>query len=234
MKSIYHLVNQDDYINELHQSEEIGKGHFFHRIASTFLNISEIIADMKFYSYQSKRLEEQRGDSRLEEGCFSWIEPFQGNSYFEIKGHKNVVIGEEQIKELCYALLVCNKKKYAVEQIEKFVKDFSGTGSKQAIKDSEILEEKYFPANYFAKSKVGSPKERILKRLEKVIKAYETNGAKAKAYDMMKEVMEFINNSLPADEKLKLKNYRLYLKMVRFWGSEKENIKREFENKKLL
>jgi len=43
--------------------------------------------------------------------------------------------------------------------------------------------------------------------------------------------MEFINNSLPADEKLKRKDYRRYLKMVRFWGSEKANIEREFKAK---
>ena len=229
---VNHLVKQDENIKKLQQSNDIGKGSFFHRMASTFLNISGIMTDMKFYSYESKRLKEQRGDFKPEGGCFTWIEPFQGNSYFSIKEHKGV-IGEEQLKELCYAMLICNKNKYAVEQIEEFAKAFSKAGSESAINESEILDKSYFPANYFAKSESGSPKKRILGRLKKVIESYKNNGAKAKAYEKMKEVLEFINNSLPAAEKLKRKDYRRYLKTVRFWGKERDNIKREFESKEL-
>ena len=78
---------------------------------------------------------------------------------------------------------------------------------------------------------VRSIKDKILSSLEKAIKSYKTAGADVKAYDKMKEVMLFINNSLPADEKLKRKDYARYLKMVRFWPREKDNIKREFDTK---
>lgn len=67
--------------------------------------------------------------------------------------------------------------------------------------------------------------------MEKAIKNYKAAGADVKAYNKMKEVMAFINNSLPADEKLKRKDYKRYLGMVRFWGREKDNIKREFKTK---
>jgi len=227
---VNHLSEQDDYIEKAQQPYNIGEGLFFHRIASTFLNVSGILRNMEFYTYQSKRLKEQRGELKREKDIFTWEEPFQGNSYFEINGHKGV-IGEDELKELCYALLSYNKSKYAVEQIEKFLKGFGEVKSEQEIRDSDILNESYFPTNYFAESNIGSIKEKILNRLGKTDDSYKKTGTKIKPYDMMKEVMEFINNSLPADEKLKRKDYRRYLKMVRIWDSEKDNIKREFESK---
>ena len=227
---VNHLVNQDAYIENLHQSEEIGKGHFFHRIASTFLNVSEIMTDMKFYPYESKRLEEQRGGFKPEEGCFQWVEPFQGNSYFEIKGHKDVVIGEDQLKELCYALLVDNMNSKVVEgRIVQFLSRCKTADNEQDVEADKVLEIKYFPANYFSKQATGSIKKKVLSRLDKKIK-YSPKET-GRAYEKMKEVLEFINNSLPAEDKLKLKDYRRYLKMVRFWGREKGNIKREFNKK---
>lgn len=226
---VNHLVNQDGHIEKLHESEEIGKGHFFHRMASKFLNVSEIMTDMKFYSYESKKLKEQRGDFKQEESCFTWIEPFQGNSYFSIKGHKGV-IGEEQLKELCYALLVDNVNSDKVKNlIIQFLSNFENAGNEQAVKADKVLDRKHFPANYFSKQAMGSIKEKVLSRLDN--KANYRPKETGRAYEKMKEVLEFINNSLPADDKLKLKNYRLYLKMVRFWGREKGNIKREFDNK---
>ncbi len=226
------LVNQDGNIERLDQSEEIGKGHYFHRVASTFLNLSEIVTDMKFYSYESKRLKEQRGEVKPEEGCFTWIEPFQGNSYFKIKDCKGV-INEDQLMELCYALLVGKMNSNAVEeQIIQFLSKFKTANTEQAVEVDNILDRKYFPANYFSKQATGSIKEKVINRLNKKIdcRTKETG----RAYEKMKEVLEFINNSLPAEEKLKLKDYRRYLKMVRFWDREKGNINREFDKKKWL
>ncbi len=226
---VNHLSNQDEYISELKQDGEIGQGAFFHRIASTFLNISGISRNMKFYSYQSNRLKEQRGELNSEKDSFEWIEPFQGNSYFQINGHKGV-IGEDELKELCYALLVAKQNINAVEgKIMQFLKKFRNTGNVQQVKDDEMLEIEYFPANYFNESKKEDIKKEILGRLDKEIRSCSAKAEKA--YDKMKEVMEFINNSLPADEKLKRKDYRRYLKMVRFWSREKGNIEREFRKK---
>lgn len=226
---VNHLSNQDEYISELKQDGEIGQGAFFHRIASTFLNISGISINMKFYSYQSNRLKEQRGELKSEKDSFEWIEPFQRNSYFEINGHKGV-IGEDELKELCYALLVAKQDINAVEgKIMQFLKKFINTGNMQQVKDDDMLEIEYFPANYFNESKKEDIKKEILGRLDKKIRSCSAKAEKA--YDKMKEVMEFINNSLPADEKLKRKDYRRYLKMVRFWPREKGNIEREFIKK---
>jgi len=226
---VNHLSNQDEYISELKQYGEIGQGVFFHRIASTFLNISGISRNMKFYSYQSNRLKEQRGELDSEKDSFEWIEPFQGNTYFEINGHKGV-IGEDELKELCYALLVAKQDINAVEgKITQFLKKFRNAGNVQQVKDDDMLETEYFPANYFNQSKTEDIKKEILGRLDKEIRSCSAKAEKA--YDKMKEVMEFINNSLPADEKLKRKDYRRYLKMVRFWSREKGNIQREFRTK---
>jgi len=71
---VNHLSNQDDYVKK--QPYDISEGLFFHRIASTFLNISGILRNMKFYSYQSSRLKEQRGETKSDEGCFEWREPW--------------------------------------------------------------------------------------------------------------------------------------------------------------
>jgi len=226
---VNYLSNQDEYISELKQYGEIGQGAFFNRIASTFLNISGISGNTKFYSYQSKRIKEQRGELNSEKDSFEWIEPFQGNSYFEINGHKGV-IGEDELKELCYALLVAKQDINAVEgKIMQFLKKFRNTGNLQQVKDDEMLEIEYFPASYFNESKKEDIKKEILGRLDKKIRSCSAKAEKA--YDKMKEVMEFINNSLPAEEKLKRKDYRRYLKMVRFWSREKGNIEREFRTK---
>lgn len=226
---VNHLSNQDDYVENMQQPYDIGKGLFFHRIASTFLNISGILRNMKFYSYQSNKLKEQRGETKLEEGCFEWIEPFQGNSYFEINGHKGV-IGEDELKELCYALLIGKKYSNVVEDIiTQFLKKFKNAGNTQEVENDEMLDIEYFPANYFNQSKTGGLKKKILDRLDKKIRP--PSKKVAKAHDKMGEVLEFINNSLPSDEKLKLKDFRRYLKMIRFWSREKGNIEREFKAK---
>jgi hypothetical protein len=231
---VNNLSNQDEYIYNLGLNQEIGEGAFFHRIASTFLNVSGILRNMKFYSYQSKRLKEQRGEPTHKKDSFDWIEPFQGNSYFEINGHKGV-IGEDELKELCYALLVAKKDVRAVEgKITQFMIKYKNADNVQKVETDEMLDEKYFPANYFAKSGVGSIKDRMLRCLEKEAEGYKAERVNVKAYDKMKEVMEFINNSLPANEKLKRKDYRRYLNMVRFWSREKGNISREFEKKEWL
>jgi hypothetical protein len=231
---VNHLSNQDEYINNLGSNQEIGEGRFFHRIASTFLNVSGILRNMKFYSYQSKRLKEQRGEPTREKDSFEWIEPFQGNSYFEINGHKGV-IGEDELKELCYALLAAKRDVKAVEgKITQFMEKFKNADNVRKVENDEMLDEKYFPANYFAKSSVGSIKDKMLRCLEKETEGYKAERVNVKAYNKMKEVMEFINNSLLADEKLKRNDYRRYLKMVRFWSREKDNIKREFEKKEWL
>lgn len=227
---VNHLCNQGDYVENMQQPYDIGKGLFFHRIASTFLNISGILRNMKFYSYQSNKLKEQRGETKSEEGCFEWIEPFQGNSYFEINGHKGV-IGEDELKELCYALLVYKSDINAVEGIfRQFFGKFEGTNDIQKIKNGTMLKPEYFPANYFNQPKTGSIKKVILDRLDKRIRTYSGKKEK-KAYDKMKEVMEFINYYLPTDEKLKQKDFSRYLKMVRFWNKEKINMEREFKSK---
>jgi hypothetical protein len=226
---VNHLSNQDEYISELKQDGKIGQGDFFHRIASTFLNSSGILRSMKFYSYQSKRLKDQRGELNSEKDSFEWIEPFQGNSYFEINGHKGV-IGEDELKELCYALLVAKQDINAVEgKIMQFLTKFRNTDNIQQVKEDEILEIEYFPANYFKQSKTDDIKKEILVRLDKKIRSCYAKAEKA--YDKMKVVIEFINNSLPAYEKLKRKDYSRYLKMVRFWNREKGNIEREFRKK---
>jgi hypothetical protein len=200
-------------------------------MASTFLNKSGILNSMKFRSYQSKRLTEQRGEHEPEKDCFEWIEPFKGNSYFEVNRHKGVM-SEDELKELCYALLVDKKNIGAVEdKISQFLTKYKNADNIQKVENDEMLDRKYFPANYFAEQDVGSIKDRILKRLKKSIKSYKDKDTDVKAYDKMREVMEFINNSLPADEKMKKKDYKRYLKMVRFWGSEKSNIEREFKAK---
>jgi len=228
---VNHLSGQDDYIEKAQKPYDIGEGLFFHRIASTFLNISGILRNMEFYIYQSKRLKEQQGELKREKDIFPWIEPFQGNSYFEINGNKGI-IGEDELKELCYALLVAGKDVRAVEgKITQFLEKFKNADNAQQVEKDEMLDRNNFPANYFAESNIGSIKEKILNRLGKTDDSYNKTGTKIKPYDMMKEVMEFINNSLPADEKLKRKDYRRYLKMVRIWDSEKDNIKREFESK---
>jgi hypothetical protein len=136
------------------------------------------------------------------------------------------------LKELCYALLVAKKDAKAVEgKITQFMIKFKNADNAQQVENDGMLKREYFPANYFAKSGVGSIKDKILNSLRKTIESYKAARADVKAHNKMKEVMEFINNSLPADEKLKQKDYRRYLKMVRFWGKEKDNIKREFEAK---
>ncbi len=228
---VNHLSNQDAYVENVQQPYDIGKGLFFHRIASTFLNISGILRNMKFYSYQSSRLKEQRGETKSDEGCFEWIKSFQGNSYFSADGQKGV-IGEDELKELCYALLVDKQDINKVEgRITQFLKKFLNADNAQKVEDDKMLDRENFPVSYFAEPGISSIKVGMLNRLEKAIKNYKAVGADVKAYDKMKEVMEFINNSLPADEKLKRKDYRRYLKMVRFWSREKDNIKREFETK---
>lgn len=225
---VNHLSNQDDYIVNAQQPYDMGEGLFFHRIASTFLNIGGILRNMKFYSYQSSRLKEQRGETKSDEGCFEWIEPFQGNSYFSVNGQKGV-IGEDELKELCYALLVDKQDVNKVEgRITQFLRKFKNADNAQKVENDEMLDRKNFPASYFAEPSVGSIKDKILNRLKKAIESKKN----VKAYDKMKEVMAFINNYLPADEKLKQKDYRRYLKMVRFWGREKGNIEREFKAKK--
>jgi len=228
---VNHLSNQDDYIEKAQQPYDIGEGLFFHRIASTFLDISGILRNMKFYTYQSKRLKEQRGELKREKDSFEWIEPFQGNSYFSVDGQKGV-IGEDELKELCYALLIGKQDANKVEgRITQFLKKFKNADDAQKVSDDEMLDRGNFPASYFAERRVGSIKDKILSSLEQAIKSYKTSGADVKAYNKMKEVMEFINNSLPVDEKLKRKDYKRYLGMVRLWGSERDNIKREFEAK---
>ncbi len=226
---VNHLSTQDENIENTQPSDDIGRGLFFHRIASTFLNISGIFNNMEFYPYQSNRLKERRGDIAPDKDSFAWIEPFQGNSYFKINGYKGV-IGENELKELCFAVLLHNKSKYAVEQIEKFLKCFKEVQSKQEIIECDILDECYFPANYLNQPETKSLKEKLLSRITgKINYSFDTA---EKAFDKMKDVMEFINGCLPSDEKLKRKDYSRYLKMVRFWGGEKDNIKREFEGKK--
>jgi len=228
---VNHLSNQDDYTENVQQPYDIGEGLFFHRIASTFLNVSGILRNMEFYNYQSKRLKEQRGELKREKDIFTWIEPFQGNSYFSVDGQKGV-IGEDELKELCYALLIGKQDVNKVEgRITQFLKKFKNADNVQKVEDDEMLYRGNFPASYFAELGVGSIKDKILSSLEKAIKSYKASGVDVKAYDKMKEVMSFINNSLPVDEKLKRKDYGRYLKMVRFWGREKDNIKREFETK---
>ena len=227
---VNHLSEQDDYIEKTQPSDDIGKGLFFHRIASTFLSESGILNKMQFYTYQSSRLKEQRGDLKPEHDTFEWIQPFQGNSYFSLNGH-NGVISEGQLKELCYTLLIEKQYIDSVEgKIRQFLKKFENVTSRQQIEEDGMLERGYFPANYFGQIATGTLKENILSRLDKRINP--SSKTIYKAYDKMKEVMEFINVSLPSDEKLKQKDYRRYLKMVRFWDSEKNNIKREFDSKK--
>jgi len=154
---VNHLSNQDEYISNLHPEGEISQGAFFHRIASTFLNMSGILNGMEFYTYQSKRLKEQRGELEPEKDCFTWIEPFQGNSYFEINGNKGV-IGEDELKELCYALLVDRKNVRAIEgKITQFLEKFKNANNAQQVEDDEMLERDYFPANYFAKQGIPLP-----------------------------------------------------------------------------
>ena len=197
---VNHLSNQDDYIEKAQQPYDIGEGLFFHRIASTFLNISGILRNMEFYTYQSKKLKEQRGELKREKDIFTWIEPFQGNIYFEINVHKGV-IGEDELKELCYALLIGKQDINKVEGvIKRFFEKFKGADDAQKVSNDEMLEPEYFPANYFNQSRTGDIKKKILDRLDNEIRSCST---KTKAYDKMKEVMSFINNSLPVDEKLK-------------------------------
>jgi len=224
-----HLSKQDKYIENLRQPYDIGKGLFFHRIASTFLNISGILNGMKFYTYQSNRLKEQRGELKPEKDCFTWEKPFGGNSYFEINGHKGV-IGEDELKELCYALLAAQKDVRAVEgKITQFLKKFKNANNVQEVEEDGMLDREYFPANYFNQPEAGDIKKKILARLDKKLNPPPKKAGRA--YDKIKEVLEFINTCLPADEKLKLKDYRRYLKMVRFWGREIGNIEREFRAK---
>ena len=226
---VNHLVNQDGYIERMCQSEEIGKGLFFHRIASTFLNVSGILKKMEFYSYQSKRLEEQCGKLEPEKGCFVWVEPFGGNSYFSLDGHRGV-IGENQLKELCYTFLVERKNIDFVEgKISQFLERFKEVKDGRDVESDGVLKRDYFPANYFSKQKTVGIKEKVFSRLNKK-KDYKPKET-VRAYEKMKEVLEFINNSLPAEEKLKQKDFRRYLTMVRFWGKEMGNIKREFDKK---
>ena len=228
---VNHLSNQDDYIEKAQQAHDIGEGLFFHRIASTFLNISGILRNMEFYTYQSIRLKEQGRDLKHEKDIFTWIEPFQGNSYFSVDGQKGV-IGEDELKELCYVLLIDKQDANKVEgRITQFLKQFKNADNAQKVEDDEILDRKNFPAGYFAEPGIRSIKNKILNRLEKAIESYKAAGADVKAHDKMREVMSFINNSLPVDEKLKRKDYGRYLKMVRFWDREKGNLKREFETK---
>lgn len=228
---VNHLSNQDEYIEKSQQTYDIGEGLFFHRMASKFLNTSGILRGMKFYAYQSKRLEEKRGKIEPEGDSFVWIEPFQGNSYFEVDGHKGV-IGEDELKDLCYALLVAGKNANEAEgKITQFLTKYKKADNSQEIEKDEMLCIDNFPANYFDGPGVGSIKDRVLNRLEREIKSHKDNKADSKAYDKMKEVMDFINNRLPAAEKMKQKDYRRYLKMVRLWNREKGNIEREFKAK---
>ena len=227
---VNHLSEQDDHIEKHQPSDELGKGLFFHRIASTFLNVSGILNKMHFYTYQSSRLKEQRGELKPEKDTFTWIEPFQGNSYFSLNGHKGV-ISEDQLKDLCYTLLIEKQNVDSVEgKIIQFLKKFQNVSSAQQVDEDAMLEREYFPENYFERTEKGTLKEKILRRLDKRINP--SSKVTGKAYDKMKEVMEFINMCLPSDEKLKRKDYRRYLKMVRFWSGEKHNIKREFDSKK--
>ena len=226
---VNHLSKQEDYIENMQQPCDIGKGLFFHRMASTFLNISGILNGMKFRTYQSKRLREQRGELEPEKDCFTWIKPFQRNSYFSVNGHEGV-IGEDELKELCYALLVGKIDVRAVEgKLTQFMIKFKNANNLQEVEKDGMLKREYFPANYFNRSETGGLKRKILDRLDK--KIHPSSEKVVKAHDKMKEVLEFINNSLPADEKLKLKDYRRYLKMIRFWNREKGNIEREFKAK---
>jgi len=225
---VNHLSGQDDYIEKKQKTDDLGKGMFFHRIASTFLNESGILNKMQFYTYQSNRLKEQRGELEPEKDTFTWIEPFQGNSYFEINGHKGV-ISEDEFKELCYALLVRGQHINNVEsRITQFLTGFKRADSKQDVTSDNMLDVKNFPVNYFNRPRTENIKETILARL----KSKKSEKTEKKAYDKMKEVMDFINNCLPADKKLKQKDYSRYLKMVRLWNKEKNNIKREFDGKK--
>jgi len=227
---VNHLSEQDDHIEKQQQSDELGKGLFFHRIASTFLNESGIFNKMQFYTYQSNRLKEKRGELKHEKDTFTWIEPFQGNSYFTLNGHKGV-ISEDQLKELCYTILIEKQNVDSLEgKIIQFLKKFQNVSSKQQVDEDELLKREYFPANYFGRAGTGTLKEKILNRLDK--RMDPTSKVTDKAYDKMIEVMEFINMCLPSDEKLRQKDYRRYLKMVRFWNKEKHNIKREFDSKK--
>jgi len=229
---VNHLSEQDDYIEKKQQSDDLGKGLFFHRIASTFLNVSGILNTMRFYTYQSNKLKEQRGELKPEKDTFTWIEPFQGNSSFSLNGHKGV-IGEDQLKDLCYTILIEKQNVYSIEgKITQFLKKFENVSSSQQVEEDGTLEREYFPANYFGQTETGTLKEKILSRLDKRISP--SSKATIKAYDKMKEVLEFINMCLPSDDKLKRKDYRRYLKMVRFWDREKHNIKREFESKKWM
>lgn len=226
---VSHLVNQEEYIQNKQRPEGLEKGLFFQRIASTFLNISGILKNMKFYTFQSKRLEDQRGKIQPSEESFTWIEPFQGNSYFTLGNHKGV-LGEDQLKELCFALLVERKDIQAIEgKITQFLKKFTEAESREEAEKDLMMSPDYFPANYFQKADAGKLKELLTSRLETRKRNYGSNPDKA--YDKMKEVLDFINSCLPADEKLRQKDYRRYLKMVRFWAGEKNNIKREFDNK---
>jgi hypothetical protein len=229
---VNHLFEQDDYLEKRQQSDALGKGIFFHRIASTFLNVSGILNKMQFYTYQSNKLKEQRGEIRPEKDIFTWVEPFQGNSYFSLNGRKGV-IGEDQLKELCYTLLLEKKEINSVEdKIAQFFEKFENVSTSQQVEEDGILERGYFPANYFEQKETGTQKEKILGRLDKRKRPSPLPNVTIKAYDKMKEVLEFMNMCLPSEEKLKQKDYRRYLKMVRFWGREKDNIKREFDGKK--
>jgi hypothetical protein len=223
---VNHLSNQDEYVDNIKPYDEIGQGKYFHMMASTFLNKSGITGRLKFYTYQSKRLDDQRGKIEPKEDEFKWVEPFQKNSYFSVNG-QNGIISEDELKDLCYALLA-TKKFDSLKKIPEFLEKYTQTKNLQDIQKNGMLKKEYFPANYFAEPAAGSLKEKILSRLT----SKKTSRKKIKAYDKMKEVMEFINNSLPADKKMKEKDYKRYLKMVRFWRSEKENIKHEFESKK--
>ena len=137
---VNHISGQDDYIEKAQQPYNIGKGLFFHRIASTFLNVSGILRNMEFYTYQSKRLKEQRGELKREKDIFTWIEPFQGNSYFSVDCQKGV-IGEDELKELCYALLIGKQDVNKVEgRITQFLKKFKNAYDLQKVEDDEMLD----------------------------------------------------------------------------------------------
>ncbi len=227
---INHLIHQEKLILEKQAQDDFGEGLFFQRMAATFLNISGLLKDMKFYTYQSRRLDEQRGKVQSSKEIFVWIEPFQGNSYFTIGKHKGV-IGEDQLKELCYALLIEKRNIQEVEgKIYQFFERFKAVNSKQDAEKDPVLRPEYFPAHYFGPTETGNLKGRLIRRLEQ--RFGDSASQPLKTYDKMREVADFINSCLPPDEKMRQKDYRRYLKMIRFWDKEKENIIREFDNKK--
>ncbi len=229
---VNYLINQDENLELDNEYEPSEKSSIFQRTAATFLNISEILKDMKFYTYKTERLKEKQGKIKQDEGRFTWTEPFDGNNYFQINDLKGVM-NEKQLKELCYALLIEKKNIDFVEgKVKQFLKQYQSIERENQLDGNTIIDRKYFPANYFGQDETQDIKREIIYRIEKKIEAFSQEPKKS--YEKMREIMTFINNRLPSEEKLKKKDYKRYLKMVRFWKEERNNIKLEFGQKQWL